>query len=76
MAKRNGIHSQVLGGSIRVVDSVETVSDVMKELDISGNYTMAINGQPAQLSDTLPASGRVLVTFAEMVKGNLSTCNY
>lgn len=70
MAARNGVNCQVLGGSIRVVDGVETVADVMKELDLSGNYTIAINGQPAELSDTLPTIGRVLVTFAEQVKGN------
>ena len=70
MAVRNGINAQVLGGSIRVVDGVETVADVMKELDLSGKYTIAINGQPAELSDTLPGAGRVLVTFAEQVKGN------
>ena len=70
MAKRNGINAQILGGQIRILDEVETVSDVMAKLDITGNYQIAINGQPAKAHDALPENGRVLVTFAEMVKGN------
>lgn len=70
MSKRNGINAQILGGSIRVVDGVETVGDVMKELDITGKYTIAVNGSPAQAHEALPKTGRVLVTFAEQVKGN------
>lgn len=70
MAKRNNVNAQVLGGGIRVIDEVETVGDVMAKLDLTGKYSMSINGTPAEMHTVLPTTGRVFVTFAEMVKGN------
>jgi len=57
----------VSGGDPKRVNGVETVQDVKDELGLEGNYTAAINGDTASLSDLV--EDEQYVTFATAVKG-------
>jgi len=57
----------VSGGDPKRVNDVETVQDVKDELGLEGNYTAAINGDTASLSDLV--ENEQYVTFATAVKG-------
>lgn len=60
------INAQVIGGSPRTFDDVQTVGDVAKLMGAEG-YTATVNGEPAQLTDTLEDYS--YVNFAPAVKG-------
>lgn len=64
MAKN--ITVQALGGSPKVI-SADSVQDAFNALGLSGNYTASINGEPANMTDTL--NDYEHVTFAQAVKG-------
>lgn len=63
----NNVIGQVAGGSKRVLDNKTTVADVASELGASTGYTASVNGDPAEMSDTLEDGD--MVTFAKSVKG-------
>ena len=63
----NKITGQVLGGAVKVMDSVDTVQDVFNELGLTGNYAATINGEPAEMDSEL--NDYELVHFAPSVKG-------
>lgn len=65
MAKN--VIAQVLGGEKKVFDDVNTVSDVKSKLGASTGYTAAINGEPAEDSQTLEDGD--VVTLSKAVKG-------
>jgi sulfur carrier protein ThiS len=58
---------QVAGGNKQVLDDVYTIAQVKAKLSLSGNYTVSINGEPAQDSDDLNEGD--FVSFAQSVKG-------
>lgn len=55
------------GGSKQVLDGVNTVKDAFTALKLEGNYTAAINGDPADMDDSLDDGD--VVSFAQAVKG-------
>ena len=63
----NNVIAQVSGGSKKVLDGVNTVSDVKRELGATDGYTAMVNGSPAQDNDSLEDSD--VVTLAKAVKG-------
>lgn len=64
----NNVTTQVLGGSAKVLQNVDTVQDVLDALELSGNsYTASINGEPAEMDSEL--NDYEFVTFAAAVKG-------
>lgn len=58
--------ASVLGGDPKRVQA-ETVEEAKNALGLSGNYTAAVNGDPAEMDDYL--EDNVLVTFTQAVKG-------
>lgn len=60
------ITAQVLGGQPRVIEA-STVKEAFDLLNLSGNYSASINGEPADLSDSLEDYN--FVSFAPAVKG-------
>jgi hypothetical protein len=66
MAKN--ITAQVTGGQPKVIE-VSTVSEALTALGLTGNYTATVNGEGAEMSDSL--SDYSFVTFAEAIKGGL-----
>jgi hypothetical protein len=58
---------QVAGGTKRLLDNVNTVADVARELGASTGYTASVNGDPANMNDSIDDSD--MVTFAKSVKG-------
>lgn len=62
------VTAQILGGQPRIVEAT-SVAEVMVALDLSGKYTIAVNGITANMEDVLPTTGPVFVSFAEAVKG-------
>ena len=65
MAKN--VTGQVLGGRPKTFDGVKTVGDVMTKLELSGNYSATVNGEPATLDQ--PLKDYEYVSFTESVKG-------
>ena len=66
MAKE--VIGKVLGGDPQTFSDVRTVEDVKHKLKLNGaNYTAAINGDPAELSDRVNDYDQV--TFSPAVKG-------
>lgn len=61
------ITGQVLGGTAKVIDEVETVRDVLAKLGISGSYTATVNGNPADMDDEVEDYN--FVSFSPAVKG-------
>ncbi len=56
----------VLGGDpVRL--EAKTVSEVKSQLQLDGNYTVLVDGEPADLSDTLKKES--FVSFTPAVKG-------
>lgn len=55
------------GGSKQVLDNVFTVQEAFTALKLEGNYTAAINGDPANMTDGLDDGD--VVSFAQAVKG-------
>lgn len=62
------VTAQVLGGQPRVIEA-ETVQEAFDLLNLSGNYTASINGEPADLQDELEDYN--FVSFAPAVKGGV-----
>ena len=67
MAKN--VTAQVLGGSAKVLNDVNTVQDVLDALELDGAYAASINGEPAQTDSAL--NDYEFVSFAPAVKGGL-----
>ena len=65
MAKN--VIGQVVGGTKKVFDDVDTVADVRAKLGIGSAYKGSINGDPAEDSDDVDEGN--YVSFAEAVKG-------
>ncbi len=65
----NNVTAQVLGGTPKVI-TAETVQDALNALNLTGNYTASINGETAELTDTLEDYN--FVSFAAAVKGGSS----
>lgn len=65
MAKN--VISQVLGGAKKVLDNVNTVSDIRRELGLGTQYRASIDGSPAQDGDSVRDGN--YVSFSEAVKG-------
>ncbi len=66
MAKK--VRAQVLGGTEKEISAnASTVNDVKNELGLSGDYTAQINGEDAEMSDSI--SDFQFITFAKAVKG-------
>ena len=61
------IVGQVLGGSPKTGLTAETVQDVFTQLNLSGPYTATIQGEPAELSDSVDDYDQI--HFAPSVKG-------
>lgn len=60
------ITAQVTGGQPKVI-SASTVKEAFEALNLSGNYSATINGEPAKMEDSLSAYS--FVTFSPSVKG-------
>ena len=63
------ITGQTVGGQAKVFNDMDTVQDVMDALGLSGSYTATINGEPADLDESLEDFS--FVSFSESVKGGL-----
>lgn len=63
----NNIIGQVAGGTKTVIDNVGTVQEVKQRLGATEGYTAAINGSPADDSQSLNDGD--MVTFSKAVKG-------
>ncbi len=64
MAKN--ITVETLGGTPKIINA-ETVRDAFNALGLSGNYTASVNGDAANMDDTL--NDYEHVSFAQAVKG-------
>lgn len=64
MAKN--ITAQVVGGTPKVIEA-KTVQNAFDALELSGNYTATVNGNPAKLEDSL--NDYEFVYFTVAVKG-------
>lgn len=62
----NNVIVQVLGGKKQVLDNVDTVGEVKKQLD-AGMYTASVDGETVG-DDTVLDDGQ-FVSLAEAVKG-------
>jgi len=65
--KVDNVIAQVLGGEKVVVDQVETVQDVLNQLELSGSYACSVNGEPESPEFQLCTGD--YVTIAPAVKG-------
>ena len=61
------ISAKVTGGSLEIFEDVNTVSELISEMGLEGNYTAMINGSPADLSDSLTDDD--FVSLTKSVKG-------
>lgn len=61
------VTGQVHGGANKLLENAETVQDVFSSLGLSGNYTVMINGEPAEMDDELEDFS--FVSFTQSVKG-------
>lgn len=59
--------AQVLGGDKTVLENVDTLQDVMDELELDGTYAASVNGEPATPDTEIPEGA--FVSFAAPVKG-------
>lgn len=66
----NNVIAQIQGGSKQVLENVDTVADVKRKLSASTGYTAAINGDPADDSESVEEGD--FVTLAKSVKGGLT----
>lgn len=60
---------QVLGGQPVVANNIRTVRDAFNKLELAGNYTVSVNGDPANMDDILDEYS--FVTFSPAVKGGV-----
>ena len=60
---------QVLGGQPVVANNIRTVRDAFNRLELAGNYTVSVNGDPANMDDILDEYS--FVTFSPAVKGGV-----
>lgn len=65
MAKE--ITGTVMGGTPKAGLSANTVGEVYELMGLSGNYTAAVNGEPADMNQELYDYNHV--SFAQSVKG-------
>lgn len=67
MRGAKNVTAQVLGGEAIVLEGVETVGDALKELELEGNYTATVNGEPADMDQEL--EDYEFISFSSAVKG-------
>lgn len=60
---------QVLGGQPVVANNVSTVREAYNRLGLDGRYTVSVNGDPANMDDSLDEYS--FVTFSPAVKGGV-----
>lgn len=60
------VTAKVVGGQAKTV-SANTVQDAYNALGLTGSYTASVNGESAEMSDTIGEYS--FVDFAEKVKG-------
>jgi len=57
---------QVIGGQPKVIQA-DTVQEAYDALELDGNYTATVNGNPSDMDDDL--NDYAFVSFSEKVKG-------
>lgn len=60
------VAAKVTGGRLNEYEA-DTVFDLKSEMGLDGNFTVLINGEPAEMSDDL--EDHDFVTFTKSVKG-------
>jgi hypothetical protein len=68
----NEVRAKVIGGTERVLNGVETVGDVARQMGCEFNHTATVNGEPADYAQTL--NSYEFVMFAQAVKGGIELC--
>lgn len=63
----NKVTAQVIGGQPKTLDQCDTVQDALSSLGLEGNFTATVNGDPADLEDSLDDFS--FVAFSAAVKG-------
>ena len=63
------VAAKVMGGSLQEKDA-ETVGDLKESMNLEGNYSAQVNGEPAD--DDTQLRDRDFVTFTKSVKGGKS----
>lgn len=61
------VAAKVVGGSLSEYD-VETIGDLKDAMDLEGNFTATVNGNPVD-GDDAPLRDHDFVTFTQSVKG-------
>ena len=61
------IRGQVVGGVEKAFEEADTVADVYTALELDGNYSASINGEPAEMNEEL--DDYAYVSFQEKIKG-------
>lgn len=61
----------VMNGQPKVLTNVEflTVQDVLTHLNVEGNFSAVVDGEPVELSQPLEADVMAFIDFTEKVKG-------
>ncbi len=65
----NRIVGKVVGGQDKVFNGLSRVQDVYNALELTGSYSVSVNGEAADMTDYLDDNS--FVDFAEKVKGGL-----
>lgn len=63
----NNVIFQALGGQKKVLDNVDTVSEVKRQVALEGNYTYLVNGE--SVSDNYELEDGDFITASQSVKG-------
>lgn len=61
------VQAQVVGGSVKIHEDMETVGEVRAAMNIGANYSVTVNGEPAD--DEHELADYEFVAFAPQVKG-------
>lgn len=67
--KAKKVTAQVLGGESQVLDCCSTVQDAFDDLELDGNYTATVNGEPVDFDYEL--SDYEFLCFSPAVKGGV-----
>jgi hypothetical protein len=63
------VTAQVLGGESQVLDCCSTVQDAFDDLELEGQYTATINGEPVDFDQEL--NDYEFLCFSPAVKGGM-----
>lgn len=63
----NKVTGHVLGGQPKLLDNVNTVEDVRKQMDVGAGYEATVQGEPSDGNEALDDFDHV--SFAPAVKG-------